>query len=112
MNKREFITLLAGGRPRGRSRRARCKRPRGCRAAEKTNTETKALAMRWVIHLMGDLHQPMHVMDRGDRGGKPRSGNGLRKTQPRRCRSARRAPNIRRVAHDVGSRARTSTIRP
>lgn len=26
-----------------------------------TNTEAKALAMSWVIHLMGDLHQPMHV---------------------------------------------------
>jgi hypothetical protein len=34
-----------------------------------TNTEAKALAMSWVIHLMGDLHQPMHVTDRGDRGG-------------------------------------------
>jgi S1/P1 Nuclease len=34
-----------------------------------SNTEAKALAMSWVIHLMGDLHQPMHVTDRGDRGG-------------------------------------------
>ena len=34
-----------------------------------TDTEAKALAMSWVIHLMGDLHQPMHVTDRGDRGG-------------------------------------------
>jgi nuclease S1 len=34
-----------------------------------TNTEAKALVMSWVIHLMGDLHQPMHVTDRGDRGG-------------------------------------------
>jgi len=34
-----------------------------------TNTEAKALAMSWVIHLMGDLHEPMHVTDRGDRGG-------------------------------------------
>jgi hypothetical protein len=34
-----------------------------------TNTEAKALAMSWVIHLMGDLHQPIHVTDRGDRGG-------------------------------------------
>jgi hypothetical protein len=25
--------------------------------------------MSWVIHLMGDLHQPMHVTDHGDRGG-------------------------------------------
>jgi hypothetical protein len=34
-----------------------------------TDTETKALAMSWVIHLTGDLHQPLHVTDRGDRGG-------------------------------------------
>jgi nuclease S1 len=34
-----------------------------------TDTEAKALAMSWVIHLMGDLHQPLHVTDRGDRGG-------------------------------------------
>ena len=33
-----------------------------------TDMEAKALAMSWVIHLMGDLHQPMHVTDRGDRG--------------------------------------------
>ena len=31
--------------------------------------ETKALALSWVIHLIGDLHQPLHVADRGDRGG-------------------------------------------
>jgi hypothetical protein len=33
-----------------------------------TDTEAKALAMSWVIHLMGDLHQPMHVTNRGDGG--------------------------------------------
>src|SRR5260370_387133 len=34
-----------------------------------TDTEAKALAMSWVSHLTGDLHQPLHVTDRGDRGG-------------------------------------------
>jgi len=34
-----------------------------------TDTEAKALAMSWVIHLVGDLHQPLHTSDRGDRGG-------------------------------------------
>jgi hypothetical protein len=34
-----------------------------------TNMEAKALAISWVIHLIGDLHQPLHVSDRGDRGG-------------------------------------------
>jgi hypothetical protein len=26
-------------------------------------------ALRWVVHLVGDLHQPLHVGERGDRGG-------------------------------------------
>lgn len=26
-------------------------------------------ALRWVVHLLEDLHQPLHVGDRGDRGG-------------------------------------------
>lgn len=30
---------------------------------------TRAEALKWVVHLMGDMHQPMHVGDRGDRGG-------------------------------------------
>jgi S1/P1 Nuclease len=32
--------------------------------------QAKALALSWVIHLVGDLHQPLHVADRNeDRGG-------------------------------------------
>jgi hypothetical protein len=26
-------------------------------------------ALKWVLHLVGDIHQPLHVGDRGDRGG-------------------------------------------
>lgn len=29
----------------------------------------RAEALKWVVHLVGDLHQPLHVGDRGDRGG-------------------------------------------
>ncbi len=29
----------------------------------------RAEALKWVVHLMGDMHQPLHVGDRGDRGG-------------------------------------------
>ncbi|MBA2292558.1 MAG: S1/P1 nuclease [Gemmatimonadales bacterium] len=29
----------------------------------------RAEALRWVIHLVGDLHAPLHAGDRGDRGG-------------------------------------------
>jgi hypothetical protein len=31
--------------------------------------EEKRVALRFVIHLVGDLHQPLHVGDNGDRGG-------------------------------------------
>ena len=33
------------------------------------NTQQRAIALRMVIHLMGDLHQPLHVADNNDRGG-------------------------------------------
>jgi len=26
-------------------------------------------ALKWVVHLMGDIHQPLHAANRGDRGG-------------------------------------------
>lgn len=29
----------------------------------------RAEALRWLLHLVGDLHQPLHVSDNGDRGG-------------------------------------------
>jgi hypothetical protein len=38
-------------------------------ASTETDTGDKALALSWVIHLVGDIHQPLHVSDRKDRGG-------------------------------------------
>jgi hypothetical protein len=29
----------------------------------------RATALKWVVHLVGDIHQPLHAGDRGDRGG-------------------------------------------
>ena len=26
-------------------------------------------ALKWVVHLVGDIHQPLHAADHGDRGG-------------------------------------------
>jgi nuclease S1 len=34
-----------------------------------SDLQARAVALAWVIHLIGDLHQPLHVADRGDRGG-------------------------------------------
>ncbi len=32
-------------------------------------TAERTEALRWVVHLLEDLHQPLHAGDRGDRGG-------------------------------------------
>jgi hypothetical protein len=34
--------------------------------------DAKAQALRFVIHFVGDLHQPLHVADNGDKGGNRR----------------------------------------
>jgi hypothetical protein len=31
--------------------------------------EARAEALKFIVHLVGDLHQPLHAADRGDRGG-------------------------------------------
>lgn len=39
-------------------------------AKKSDDPNEKALALSWIIHLIGDLHQPLHVADRdGDAGG-------------------------------------------
>lgn len=38
--------------------------------ADRSRTRAeRAEALKWVVHLVGDLHMPLHVGDRGDRGG-------------------------------------------
>ena len=37
-----------------------------------TSPDQRAEALRFLIHFMGDLHQPLHVADNGDRGGNQR----------------------------------------
>jgi len=38
-------------------------------ALDKGSRADRAHALRYVIHLVGDLHMPLHVNDNGDRGG-------------------------------------------
>jgi nuclease S1 len=38
-----------------------------------TSREERAEALRFLIHFMGDLHQPLHVADNHDRGGNQRT---------------------------------------
>ena len=35
----------------------------------KTNSKRRREALLFVVHFMGDLHQPLHASDKGDRGG-------------------------------------------
>lgn len=38
--------------------------------ADRTQTDSvRAEALKWVVHLVGDLHQPLHAGERKDRGG-------------------------------------------
>ena len=37
------------------------------------SADERAEALRFLIHFMGDLHQPLHVGDNGDRGGNQRA---------------------------------------
>jgi nuclease S1 len=44
--------------------------PKQIALLKSSDLEAKALALAWVPHLVGDLHQPLHVADHdGDRGG-------------------------------------------
>jgi nuclease S1 len=38
-----------------------------------TSPQDRAEALRFLIHFMGDLHQPLHVADNSDRGGNQRT---------------------------------------
>lgn len=36
---------------------------------ERARPRQRNEALKWVVHLVGDLHQPLHAANRGDRGG-------------------------------------------
>ena len=38
-------------------------------ADARVDPETRGEALKWVVHLVGDVHQPLHTADRHDRGG-------------------------------------------
>ena len=38
--------------------------------ADKTaTTRSRNEALKWIVHLVGDIHQPLHASDNADRGG-------------------------------------------
>jgi len=38
-------------------------------ANRRLGKEARANALRWLVHLLGDIHQPLHMADNNDRGG-------------------------------------------
>ncbi len=74
-----YINIPLDAHPKGRVWRAHCP-PAGCvisaiedslrvlrdRSAERAK---RAEALRFLVHFVGDLHQPLHTADRNDRGG-------------------------------------------
>lgn len=42
------------------------------RSNSTSSTPKRVEALKWVVHLVGDLHQPLHAADRGDKGGNGR----------------------------------------
>jgi nuclease S1 len=58
--------------PRGQCIIAAIEHDRRVLADAAASPEERAEALRFLIHFMGDLHQPLHVADDGDRGGNSR----------------------------------------
>ncbi len=55
--------------PKGRCIIAAIERDRTILADQSAPLPERAEALRFLLHLVGDLHQPLHVSDNGDRGG-------------------------------------------
>ena len=56
----------------GRCLIAELERDRQALTETSSNDIERAEALRFLVHLMGDLHQPLHVSDNGDKGGNKR----------------------------------------
>jgi len=53
----------------GRCASAQLARQIGILADERASRWQRNEALKWVVHLAGDIHQPLHAANRGDRGG-------------------------------------------
>ena len=38
-------------------------------ADKSANTRSRNESLKWIVHLVGDIHQPLHASDNSDRGG-------------------------------------------
>jgi hypothetical protein len=72
-----FVNVPVGARgydarrdcPGGRCLVARLETELAALADRSAPPARRAEALRWVVHLVADAHQPLHCADRGDRGG-------------------------------------------
>jgi hypothetical protein len=55
--------------PDGQCNTEQLKRLIGVLANPRTPVRDRNEALKWVVHLVGDIHQPMHAADNDDRGG-------------------------------------------
>jgi hypothetical protein len=46
--------------------------------ASGTDVEERLVALKFLLHLVGDMHQPLHASDNKDNGGQQRQGDGGR----------------------------------
>lgn len=77
--------------------------------------ELRAMAARWLIHIIGDVHQPLHTADDGDAGGNFKNVLLPGATNPRRLHSvwdsefvkfALRGTSVREYAQQLVNRYR------
>ena len=59
----------AGYCPGGQCNTEQLKRLIGVLADARTPARARDEALKWVVHLVGDIHQPLHAADNGDHGG-------------------------------------------
>jgi hypothetical protein len=55
--------------PGGQCNTEQLKRLIGVLAEARTPARERDEALKWVVHLVGDIHQPLHAADNGDHGG-------------------------------------------
>jgi hypothetical protein len=55
--------------PDGQCNSAQLERLIGVLADPRAAARTRNEALKWVVHLVGDIHQPLHAADNADRGG-------------------------------------------
>lgn len=76
----------------------------------RASDDQRAVALRYVVHLIGDIHQPMHVGDNGDAGGNHRMV-ALPGAQPRNLHSVWDTSLLQRMLRGTNEQALAEELR-